>query len=382
MKRAQAGLSMIELLIAIALSGIVIYAAISMFLASRGTANTTTAIGALSDNGRVALDFISESVRSGGAMECHSTNALHTQVITAATNIGQKNDLNIGPTPLQLDYADALSGFEAVGTGIAGAATVSAPPVATDGASSDWTAGPVDGLPAAGGLDGLLANQVVQGSDVLAARSSIPEDAPAYTAAEYDGNTGATQVFVNDVGNLQPLQYAVISDCSVSAVFQIGAVDPAGNVITTTGPLTLNGGDLQVTFPPNSLLAPIDTVVYYIGAGRDGDSALFRYDEWMGTFQQLAPDVENMQVLYGVAVTPTAPSQITQYVTADQVNDFNQVVSVQVALLVASAPGSTAVAAPDKAPTYNLLGTTVTAPIDTRLRKVFQTTIAVQNAVL
>jgi type II secretory pathway pseudopilin PulG len=365
---------MIELLIAIVLSSIVVYAAISMFLASRGTANTTTAIGALSDNGRVALDFISESVRSGGAMECHATNALHTEVITPATNIGQKNALNVGATPLQLDYADAFSGFEAVGTGnVGGAALVSASPVAADPASSDW---------AGGGLDGLLANQVVKGSDVLAARSSIPQAAPAYTVAEYDGNTGATQIFVNDVGNLQPLQYAVISDCSVSAVFQIGTVDPVGNVVTTAGPLTTHGGDLQTTFPVHSALAPIDTAVYYIGAGRDGDSALFRYDEWTGLFQQLVPDVENMQVLYGVAITPTVPSEITQYVTADQVVDFNQVVSVQVALLVASAPGSTAVPAPANAPTYNLLGTTVTAPIDTRLRKVFQTTIAVQNAVL
>jgi hypothetical protein len=86
-----------------------------------------------------------------------------------------------------------------------------------------------------------------------------------------------------------------------------------------------------------------------------------------------------MQVLYGIA-TSGQPNQVTSYVTAAEVPDFNQVVSVQVALLVASPPGVRAVAQPTVAPTYNLLNTTVTAPIDARLRRVFVTTIAVENA--
>ena len=39
-----------------------------------------------------------------------------------------------------------------------------------------------------------------------------------------------------------------------------------------------------------------------------------------------------------------------------------------------------AVKAPATAPTYNLLGTVVTAPIDTRARQEFEVTIAVRNA--
>jgi type IV pilus assembly protein PilW len=122
--------------------------------------------------------------------------------------------------------------------------------------------------------------------------------------------------------------------------------------------------------------------IYFIGPGRDTDSALWTYDENTALFQELVPDVENMQVLYGVA--PTTPNQVTQYVTANNVADFNQVVSVKVALLVASPPGQPAVTLTTAATvlTFSLLETSVTPPLDTRLRKVLNTTIAVRNAAL
>ena len=54
--------------------------------------------------------------------------------------------------------------------------------------------------------------------------------------------------------------------------------------------------------------------------------------------EELVPDIENMQVLYGIA--PSGVAAASAYVTADQVDAADNVVSVQVALLVASPPGS------------------------------------------
>ena len=59
--------------------------------------------------------------------------------------------------------------------------------------------------------------------------------------------------------------------------------------------------------------------------------------------------------------------------------DFTQVMSVQVAVLAAGPPGS-AVLPKTGATTYNLFGTLVTAPVDTRVRQVFEVTIAARNA--
>jgi type IV pilus assembly protein PilW len=364
---------MIELMIAMVLSSIVIYGAISMFMASRGTSQTTTAVGDVTDSGRVALDVIGESVRSGGAMACNALNDVRGVVINSNTQLAQSSILNAGASPLQLDYLDAFSGFEAVSTAPGNAFAAAAAPVVADGASNDWAGN-------AGTLDGLLIGRVIKNSDVLAVRESVPESSPVYTNAQYVGNVGGTTISVNTVGSLQPGEYAVISDCTTSVAFQIGLVNAAAGTITTNGPLSVGGGDLRWTFPAPSSITPINMAVYYIGVGRDKDSSLFKYDEWTGQFQELVPDVENMQVLYGVA--SSSPDQITQYVTADQVVNFNQVVDVRVALLVASPPGVLATPTPSVAQTYQLLDATVTAPRDQRLRKVFETTIAVQNAAL
>ena len=122
-----------------------------------------------------------------------------------------------------------------------------------------------------------------------------------------------------------------------------------------------------------------------LGVGSDGDSALKRLEIVNGvldpsgifTDEELVPDVENMQVLYGLDTNGTHAA--SAYVTADQVTDFTTVVSVRIAVLAASSVG--AVQPPTAAPTYSLLGATITAPRDTRLRRVFETTIAARSAV-
>ena len=88
-----------------------------------------------------------------------------------------------------------------------------------------------------------------------------------------------------------------------------------------------------------------------------------RTTAFVATATEMVPDIETMQVLYGVDTTGT--QTVSEYVTAHQVVDFNSVMSVKIAVLAASPPG--AVPKPAGAPTYNLLGNTVTAPADTRV---------------
>jgi type IV pilus assembly protein PilW len=82
-----------------------------------------------------------------------------------------------------------------------------------------------------------------------------------------------------------------------------------------------------------------------------------------------------MQILYGIDTTQT--QTVSRYLTADQVTDFTNVMSVQIAVLAAGPIGSAPT--PPVARTFNLLGTTVTAPIDSRLRQVFTISIAARN---
>jgi type IV pilus assembly protein PilW len=187
---------------------------------------------------------------------------------------------------------------------------------------------------------------------------------------------------VNTQGSLLAGQLAVISDCTKGVVFQISGLAPPGANAVITHNAGGSPGNSTAVFPlsfsPGAEVTPVDTVIYYIGAGADGDGALWAYDlNGTGAFtaSELVPDIEAMQILYGVDTTKT--QTVADYVTADLVVDFNTVMSVKVALLAASAPGS---AHPTGAKIYNLLGTQVTAPNDTRSRQVFEETIAVRNA--
>ena len=319
----------------------------------------------MADGGRFALDLLQQSVRNAGYLACGT-----------AKNAGSL--LNPGPTPLPFSFNLPLSGFEANATGGAGAYTVAAPPVAPDAAAGDWV----------GGLDGALTAPplVVKNSDVLVVYETLRNSQASYVTAIVDGDD---KFSVNLQGNLAANQIAVISDCSKSMVMQITS-PPAGgpgNVVimhdvagvpgNATSAFIAGGG--SVSFGIGSQVTPVDTIVYYIGQGADGDGALFAYDlNGTNTFTatELVPDIESMQVLYGVDTNQT--QTVAEYLTADQVVDFTAVIAVKIAVLAASQPGSMGM--PAVAPTYTLLGNTVTAPRDTRARQVFEITIGVRNS--
>jgi type IV pilus assembly protein PilW len=352
------GFSMVELMVAITLALIVTTGVISVFVGSRSAYQATSGTAELTDGGRFALNFISNSLRSAGYMAC-----------TTASNM--QGILNVPITPLPYSFNEALDGYEAVGTGIGAAYAVAAAPVAGgDGNPAHWiTSGPSPNL------DATLIGLPLTNNDILAVRSTLANAQSVYVSTIADGSN---QFTVNAQGPLLVNQLAVISDCSKAVVFQITNIGAGVVTHNASGGPNGNGGpSFPLSFSPGAEVTPVNTVVYYIGKGADGDGALFSYDLNAGInpgASELVPDIEAMQILYGI---DTNKSQtVSQYVTADQVLDFNTVMSVKVAVLAASAPGS----AKGPALTYNLLGTTVTAPVDTRARQVFEQTIAVRNS--
>ncbi|HMK84385.1 MAG TPA: PilW family protein [Steroidobacteraceae bacterium] len=366
MRRAR-GFSMVELMIAITLALVVSAAVLAVFVASRNSFQATSGTASLADGGRFALDFIQASVRSAGYMACN-------------TSQRQLSLLNAGPSPIYYNFIQALGGYEATNSAPANAYTVAAAPVTPDGAVGDWK----------GGLDPALTGLVVKHNDVLVVYSTLHNAQSVYVTSIVDG---ATTFTVNGQGSLSANQLAVISDCAKSVAFWVTGISGAPPSVTVTHSLGGSPGNsasaLPLSFEIGSQVAPIDTTVFYIGQGADGDGALFEYDLNAGqnapagsfSANELVPDIEAMQVLYGVDTTGT--QTVAEYVTADQVPvvnptyGFNAVISVKVAILAASPPG--AAHTPAAGTQYNLLGTVVTAPRDTRARQVFEMTIGVRN---
>jgi type IV pilus assembly protein PilW len=368
------GFSMVELMVAVTLALVVTAAVMGAFLGSRSSFMATSGTSAVSDNGRFALDFLQTAVRDAGYMACNTTSR-------------QISLLNVGTSPLYYNFGQPLGGYEANNT-ISNTFTLAAAPssataaaVTPDPTLGDWLAstGPAWG----GNLDPALGNLVIKNSDVLVINSTLRTTNPPALVTSI--STGASQFTVQNSYNLAGSQLAVISDCAKSVVFQIHSA-PSPNTanatitFTTGGPGGNSASSFPASFEVGSQVTPVDTTVFYIGQGADGDAALFSYDmggnnSFVNPPVELVPDIENMQILYGVDTTGTLT--VSEYVPAAEVIDFNTVMSVKIAVLAASQPG--AVPKPAANQKYVLLGNTVYAPADTRSRQVFEITVSTRN---
>lgn len=387
MRRAD-GFSLVEMMVAITLALVVTAGAISIFVGSRTAYQSTAGVAAVTDSGRIAVNLLGQDVRNAGYIAC--TETIYPWIsMTQADSRVWVEELNGADGSLAYDFRYGIGGFEAMGTAPSDVVAIAAAPV-VDSTNSDW-------LPAldATFTDGSVMPATTQtyGSDVLVVRESLPVT-PAYLNAGIPPPGGATALTVSSSAGLATGQIAALSDCGAAVVFQVGAITPGGpgavNVALANGagvPGNIPGANIVRPVDAGSLVMPLTTNVYYIGKGTDGDYALKRIalnapnaaSPGQFTDEEVVPDIENMQVLYGIA-TPTAFSAPQQFVTADQVPDFRQVVSVEIALLAASPPGSGT--GPAVAQNYNLLGTTVQLAADNRQRKVFQFTVAVRNQML
>jgi len=367
------GFSLIEFMVAITLALIVTAAVISVFVGSRSASQATSGLAALSDSGRFALNYIENSVRDSGYMACSAAD--HT-----ISNLNpEASDLYYAPGPLGL--FQPLGGYEAAGTSPGNSYTLST----TAGVLGNWNPSldaAFSTLPSAG-----MGAPIVN-NDVLVTRSSATTNQAVYVTA-----VGTDNFTTTGTGGLVSGQVAIISDCAKAVIFQVSNVSGSSPGAIIEHDIGGSPGNKTAAFPSwitfsaGAQVTPLQTTVYYIGVGADLDGALFAATVAPNNSLsastaptspiELAPDIEAMQVLYGVSTTPYAQTA-SEYVTADQVPDFTQVMSVQVALLAAGPAGSAAL--PTSATTYNLFGTLVTPPIDTRLRQVFEVTIAARNA--
>ena len=116
----------------------------------------------------------------------------------------------------------------------------------------------------------------------------------------------------------------------------------------------------------------LQTVTYSIANGASGEPSLFRTE--FGTALELVEGIEEMQILYGV--DSDNYQFANQYLSSNNVADFEDVVSIRVMLLVRSIDDFVA-----EAPqTYSFNGAQTT-PADRRLRQVFTATVALRNRI-
>jgi type IV pilus assembly protein PilW len=321
----QIGISLVEILVALVISLFLLGGIVQVYIGNKTTFSFTNALAEVQENGRFALDTMSQDLRLTNQWGCISFDPDDTDNINDTLDAGSV----IG---YDADFHDFLDEEAIEGT--------------------DGGAGP----------------------DTLIIRGGKPGQ--TNVRAPFTASTVKT-ITTNKIRNLSANDIILLARCGandllIEAEADILSVDSVDNTNPLLTTITLESNKSQ-QFENDAMIIELQTVTYSIGAGASGEPALFRR-EFNGANEELVEGVESMQVLYGV--DDDDDQFPNQYVRANLVGDFEDVVSVRIMLLLRSIDDFVT-----EAPqTYTYNGT-ATTPADRRLRQVFTTTIALRNRI-
>jgi type IV pilus assembly protein PilW len=396
----QAGLSLVELMVALLVSSFLLIGLVQIFGTTKAAFITTDALSRVQENARFALEFMRRDARMVGHMGCvneishflSSPPTFSSHLITPATAFGNAS------FPFRFDVP--IQGFEYTGTARNDNYTI---PSATPAAVADVTQwNPV--VPAgATGLAPSLIGRAVPGSDILVLRFFSEDSVPLATPFT---NHAAQQVSVNTgrlpAGFVESGGIYAVADCDHASLFQAtSALVGATFAAALETPAAPQDGDnarnwaTDQQFGTGATLHRGESMVYFVGVNAAGQPALFRLrlaassaDAAAYVPEELVEGVENMQIFYGVDTTTSRDDAVDQYANANQVNLLDpdgagplaapawaRVISLRISLLIRS---------PDQAnSTLNtardLGGVNVTPQTDGRLRQIYETDVALRN---
>jgi type IV pilus assembly protein PilW len=362
-QKRQKGFSLVELMIALVL-GLVLSAGVyQVFTNSTQTYQLSDSLSNLQENLRFAVGRLQYETRMAGHKGCLIGEPFNN-LDTAA------DDPVYGRLP--------VSGWEADGTDIGDAYTNDDFTFANTSLSqvNVGTALPAD-----------LTGTVLPGSDVLVVNNATRVN------VTLTGNPAANANTIGTDGNsgipAGKILMAVTSDCTGGDIFQKTNVANSASLIKDSGQSPGNqtpvSDGFNATYDDNASIYEFASTAYYIGR-RDADAPPSLYMHRLDAGDpfnavELVEGVENMQVLYGV--TNPGGDVVISYVSADNVNDWANVASVRVGLLLRSddgvQDGGLEDGEADVGQQYNLLGTRITAETDERARMVGIVTVGIRN---
>lgn len=324
----QTGLTMLEILIVMGLSVILLSGLVEIVLAHKQTNQLQKSLSEIQGNGRYAVDYLRMDLRRAGYAGClpGGLSAANSQLTSS----------------ISADYQTAVL------QNISFEQTFSS---TNPGVNSDSIQ---------------IASALGSGANLIADMSSVnaPIEIP-----------GSQEIKKNSV--------AVISNCEDGDVFYITKItDTSGSGdyddCAAAGSSCLlehvagsynQTGSLSKQYRTDARVFPVRSRLYSVLTQTGYENSLQVSGEG-----KLVDGVENMQILYGEDGTD-ADQVADYYVPLDEVVDINNVVSLKISLLMRSSLKNLSA----NAMKYDFSGASNLVGPDKRLRKVFNTTIALRN---
>lgn len=298
MPRQAAGMTLIELMIALVLGLMVLSAAIGIFLSNRQTYRATDNLGRLQETARVAFELMAHDIREAGGNACNR-------------GLPTANVLNNPAAQWFTDWSSPVRGYD-------------------------------DTMVFAGAGFGTGAAARVNGTDALELKSGTSTGATVVSH-----NPSSAQFQVNTVNHgLDDGDLAIICDNREAAVFQITNAQPGTNVtiVHNTGNSVSPGNSTKslgiplgtdYRFGPNSIIIKLHATAWYVGNNGRGSRSLYQETivnssgATSGVAQEVVEGVTDMQITY-------LPAGTNAYVAASAVADWSTVSAVRVDLTLVS----------------------------------------------
>lgn len=339
-----------EIMVAVALSVILLAGVIQIFVSSKSTYRLQDNLARMQENGRFALDFLTRDVRMAGYRGC--------------TNFGVvTNTLKNGNNNLAYDFETGLTGFDNPSAN---------PPVLLSNAGIVPAPGTDVIVIRRNSGDPVRVTQNNNGSQLFAeVISNLPGGCP-------DGTDKISDLCQGDI--------LMVSDCVKSRVFQAGNLTVTGNNGNITHPSSGTPGNdpsswggasapEEEQFNKDAEIVRIGTFAYFVSVRADGIPVLNRFDG--SNIFELAEGVEDMQITYGEDTDGDRTADV--YRDAGTVSKWSQVVSARIHLLVRTNDNNMTDAPADYTFNGNLVAGSSLPATDRFLRREFTTTVTVRN---
>jgi type IV pilus assembly protein PilW len=408
--RSISGLSLIEVMVALAISAILLFGLSQIFIGSKNVYRLQEGMSRVQENARFVLQYLEANVRMAGYMGCGNDADLTVKSGSPPAFLNHLEPMTsgLGGQPIVQDdltsaerFQRPIEGYAYTGGGFDGLDPAF-------GAAANWT--PSLSAPEDLGLFGSNATKPIKGSDVLVLRL-INADSTA-VLGDFDMSGGTFRVA--DPSLVKAGNIYAITNCANARIFKASSVDVGSGLVTanaTDNKLRLTSNDsstwtgsyanMQFNQSGSALNAevhPADYLVLFVGLQADNATPVLKaLTGPPGALvpQEIADGVESMRVEFGVDTN--ADGNVDKYVRADNTEaDSNlavtnktqrdiawrKVLSVRVSLLMrssdrASQSAHTGDAADDNV--FYLFDTRVQRPNDSRFRDVYTTTISLRN---
>jgi type IV pilus assembly protein PilW len=335
-KKHASGLTLVELMIAMALSLLLMGGAIGIFIGSKQAYRTEDAMSRNQEAGRFAISALSQQIRSAGYAGCSNLADIKPNVIAS-------------PAPAEgFSNNSLIIGYDGGSTN-------------ASNAGSTW--------------ENTTSITWVPKTDIITVSHG------GDCGADSTGNMGMTNenIHLADAASCQfkAGDALLITDCESADLFRATSVSESTGKISISHSTAANTSDaLSRAYKSGATVLRFLQATYFIGTTPYRNPALYRIDI-NGNSEDVIDNVEDMQIEYGV--DNGDDGIIDEYKKASAITNWKGVLSARLSLLIRSEDG--ALSAPQTV-TFNGAAVNVSGDADKRLRTIFNATVSLRNRLL